>query len=481
MKNIKYLSALFTIVILLASGCDDYNKLTAPITGPKNGDADFTRYVAIGNSITAGYQSGTLFESAQMYSYGNLISKQVNTSFAMPLVSDPGLGGRLEVGSYSPFSIYTNPNSGVPTNLDYPAPYNNLGIPGALVYDVLFATKSTDCASYIFAGIPNPYFDLVLRNSVFNIGSQLSQAITLDPTLVTLWIGNNDVLGYATSGGTAPTSPTDAGQFAALFTGIAGTLAQAQVPVVVANIPNVTAIPFFTTVGYQIAINPAIKWYQLALAGAPGIFYQKAGEVIGTGVADSTSLATFTNLITLRGSSYAGLLGQPTGYFYRVNGLSIPAGIDTTKPFGFHPQNPWPNSLILDNSEITIANDAVAAFNGAIATAAANFGFGLVDINGIFNSIRQADFTGGTIFNGIAFSTFYVSGGLFSLDGVHPSSRGQAIIANEFIKVINSKFSANIPLIDVSTIPGSIVLASKLNESSNYFNIPAKVFEHLLF
>lgn len=476
MKNIKYLSALFTIVILLASGCDDYNKLTAPITGPKNGDADFTRYVAIGNSITAGYQSGTLFESAQMYSYGNLISKQVNTSFATPWVSDPGLGGRLEVGSLSPFSIYTNPNTGVPTNLDYPAPYNNLGVPGALVYDVLFATKSTDCASYLFAGIPNPYFDLVLRNSVFNIGSQLSQAITLDPTLVTLWIGNNDVLGYATSGGTAPTAPTDAGQFAALFNGIAGTLAQAQVPVVVANIPNVTAIPFFTTVGPQMALS--VPW---TISGAPGLVYQSSTTVIG--IADSASLLTGGVLVTLKGSSYASLLGTPSGKFYRDNGITDPSvlGIDTTQAFGFSVGNPWPNALILDDGEITIANDAVAAFNGAIATAAANFGFGLVDINGIFNSIRQADFTGGTIYNGIPFSTFYVEGGLFSLDGVHPSSRGQAIIANEFIKVINSKFSASIPLIDVSAIPGSLVLASKLNGNSTYYDIPAKVFEHLLF
>lgn len=476
MKKFKYLSALFTLVVLLTSGCDDYLKLTAPITGPINGDADFTRYVTIGNSITAGYQSGTVYESAQMYSYGNLISQQVNTTFEMPLVSDPGLGGRLEVGSYSPFSIYTNPNAGVPTNSTYSAPYNNLGVPGALVYDVLYATKSTDCASYLFAGVPNPYFDLILRNSALNIGSQLSQAITIDPTLVTLWIGNNDVLGYATSGGTAPTAPTDAGQFGALFTGIAATLAQTGTPVVVANIPNVTTIPFFTTVGPQMALS--VPW---TVSGAPGLVYQSSTTVIG--VADSTSLLTGGVLVTLKGSSYASLLGTPTGKFYRDNGISDPSilGIDTTKPFGFSVENPWPNALILDDAEITISNDAVAAFNAAIASAAQTYNFGLVDINSIFNSIRQADFTGGTIYNGIPFFTLYVSGGLFSLDGVHPSSRGQAIIANEFIKVINSKFSASIPLIDVSTIPGSIILAGKLNAGGYYFDIPIKVFEHLLF
>ena len=110
-----------------------------------------------------------------------------------------------------------------------------------------------------------------------------------------------------------------------------------------------------------------------------------------------------------------------------------------------------------------------------------DFGFGLVDINTIFNSFRAADFSGGTVIDGINFTTTYVSGGLFSLDGVHPSNQAHGIVANEFIKVINSKWGAKIPLVDVGRIPGSIYFSSKISYKQGYPIIPNEAFDHLLF
>ncbi len=477
---------LFTLLLLtfVVIGCDDYTELDPPVTPTvETGSANFSKMVTIGNSITAGYQSGTIYQSGQMYSYGNLIAQQVGVNFEIPYVSDPGLGGRMEVESLAPFTIYYNNSRGSLLNATYPAPYNNLGVPGALTYDVLFATNSTNCASALFANTPNPYFDVVLRNSVLNKGTQLQQAISLNPTFITLWIGNNDVLGYATSGGTAPSAPTDAAQFGQIYGGISQGLAQyatlSGAKVVVANIPSVTAIPFFTTVGSQIAINPSIPWTNLPL----GFVYQKAGETgIGNGSATQQNLASGQILVTLRGSSYAALLGQSTGKFYKDFGFpGLPAGIDTTKPFGFHPQNPFPNAFVLDADEITIANNAATAFNATIASLANTFGFGLVDINTAFNQFRAADFTGGTLIDGVTFKTTYVSGGLFSLDGVHPSNQAHGIVANEFIKVINTKYGAKIPLVDVARIPGSIYFTSKISYNQGYPVIPNEVFDHLLF
>ncbi|MHB9014479.1 MAG: hypothetical protein ACYC49_19890, partial [Ignavibacteriaceae bacterium] len=104
----KILNLIFTALlsVIIFAGCQDRTDLTAPSAqSPKSGTADFTRYVSIGNSITAGYQSGALFESGQLYAYGNLIAHQTGTSFAMPLISDPGIGGRMKVASINPFSI----------------------------------------------------------------------------------------------------------------------------------------------------------------------------------------------------------------------------------------------------------------------------------------------------------------------------------------------------------------------------------------
>jgi hypothetical protein len=133
-----------------------------------------------------------------------------------------------------------------------------------------------------------------------------------------------------------------------------------------------------------------------------------------------------------------------------------------------HPQNPWPDALILDPSEIQTAEIATNAFNHTISTIASTKGFGLVDINSIFKSIFVASITsGGGMYYGVKLSTMFVSGGLFSLDGVHPTSRGQGLIANEFLKVINNKFGSNFPLLNLAIMPGSIQLGKK-NFSGNF-------------
>lgn len=181
----------------------------------------------------------------------------------------------------------------------------------------------------------------------------------------------------------------------------------------------------------------------------------------------------------MTGSTYAPLLGTATGKFYRDNGFKVlPVGIDTTQPFGFSPVNPRPDALILDPSEIVTAKTATQAFNSTIAAVANSQGFGIVDINSFFNSIAAT----GIVENGIGFSTAFFVGGLFGLDGVHPTSRGQAIIANEFLKVINNKFGASYSLVNVASIPGSIVLAKQNLLSKKilpHFN--TAYFNHLLY
>jgi len=476
-KNIT-ITVLSIFVFLFSAGCDDYNELMTPEID--FGSLDFSRFVTIGNSLTAGYQAGSLYESSQMHSYGNLLAKIAGTNFQLPLYSDPGTGGRIEVESLDPFTTKINLSAGTPKNINYPAPYNNLGIPGALLYDVLFATDANNCASALFAGKPNPMFDLILRNSALQLGTQIQQASVLQPTLLFVWIGNNDVLGFAASGGTAPSEPTSEAQFGFLYNTLGDALAVLGTDVIVGNVFDVSTIPYFTTIGMQM--SQQIPWGYLASLGAPGVIYQNHGETIGSGIADSLALLSGGVLITLPGGSYAGLIGIPTGKFYKDNNYPVlPAGIDTTQPFGVHPQNPWPDALTLDPGEIITAQTATDAFNNIISTTASAKGFKLVNFNSVLKSIRAKDFTGGTIFNGVTFTTMYVEGGLFSLDGVHPSYQGQAVMANEIIKVLNAGFNAGIPLIDVSTIPGSLNFSGQVVMKNGYSVFGKGTFDHLLF
>lgn len=427
-------------------GCQDRTELAG--VNPQvtvSGNVDMSKYVSIGNSLTAGYQSSALYQSAQQYSYPNLIAKQGGYGgFAQPLISDPGIGGRIKIVSLEPFVTAQDPSSGLPLALTYGAPYNNLGVPGVVLGDVMNSTSTATSYS------KSPFIDIILRG----LGTQWQQAKVLHPSLITLWIGNNDVLGFATSGGVKPTAPTDKNTFAFLYNQLADSLASTGAKVVVANIPNVTAIPFFTTVGAQFA-------QKLAALNVPGFYYQYHNYIPTQGA--TTQLASGQLLLTLVSQPYLAYFGMPSGKFYKDNNLP-PAmfGVDTTAPLGSQ-LNPIPNALILDPSEITTANQATADFNAAIAASVAKYSsqFGLVDINSMFNAIRASDAAGGTAFNGVSFKTTFVTGGLFSLDGVHPTAQGQAIVANEFIKVINSKFGSSYPLIDVSTIPGSLTLAKK--------------------
>jgi len=128
--------------------------------------------------------------------------------------------------------------------------------------------------------------------------------------------------------------------------------------------------------------------------------------------------------------------------------------VNTAFPFGLTPENPFPNNLVLDPTEIAAYLQLRTGYNQIISGLAASFNYSVINWDDLFNSLAS---TNGLPVNGINFSAIYVTGNFFSLDGINPTSQGYGIIANEFIKATNNKFSASIPLVDVSTIPGSLV------------------------
>ena len=440
MKKILLTILILVSIVLLSSACDDYNELTAP--PPVNlGSADFTRFVSIGNSLTMAEQSSSVFEASQMYSFGKLIANQVGTTYEQATFSDPGTGGRLEIRSLDLVNgsaeIVVNSETGSPTNLSYPAPYNNLGIKGAFLTDVINARSANTCYTANF-GAPNPLFDAVLRG----FGTQLELAQIQQPTLVTLWIGNNDILAFATRGGLFPI--TNVQQFAANYKTILDNLQAVGAQVVMANIPDIKNIPFFKTVGPGIGLK--LQQNQI-----PGMVYQTTG---GIGQATVNDLFSLNVLILLTGSSAASLIGDVTGAYYTLNGIPVPPGVNTAYPFGLAPENPWPNNLILDPIEMAAVDQTVSAYNNIIETEASSRGFAFVDIHKLLNAVGAP---GGIVVNGIIFSSDFITGNAYSLDGVHPTTQGYGLVANAFIETINDKYNASIPLINVATLPGSLI------------------------
>lgn len=490
MKSSHYLLTLFLIAgVVLTNGCTD----KAP-SGPTAGLGGVTvkKYVAIGNSLTAGYQSNGLYESAQIYSYPNLIAQQLVKAgasigtFEQPLWPDPGtpdLSNPTIASRYRIISLngpiigqakeaVTSPGPENATTVQ--RPYDNLGIPGiplAGFMDTSGTYQAAPLGPQAILRWQNP--GSTLPKSVFQ------QVQLLQPDLITFWLGANDVLGYAASGGVSPSAPTNAGIFEQLYTQALVSL-RASFPnakIVVSNIPDVQTVPFFTTLGPTLA--PALQYAHAANPAVQGLCYQKSTDAnIGTGF--SWLNTTTGPLITLKGSAYASLLGRPTGQWYRdlsamtgipVSSLTAPP-IDTTQPFGFDPHNPWPNALVLDSTEQVVASNAVAAFNLTIASVAAANNAVVFDANAL---LRQLNTEGYTV-NGNTYTSAYISGGAFSLDGVHPSDRGYGIVANEIIKLMNARFGMSIPLVDVNSLPGISAPLTKFTVASRPI-IPLQAFK----
>ncbi|MEN3037916.1 MAG: hypothetical protein ABDI07_01990 [Candidatus Kryptonium sp.] len=178
--------ALVFIIAVIFYACEDFSEIgTPPTLGTQ---VDFSRVVAIGNSITAGYQDGALFEGAQQYSYPNLIVQQINktfgtnTAFVQPLIAEPGLGTRLRLTSLTPLQLQSQTVAGSPKNSGHTAPFNNLAVPGAILFDVF---DTTDFAAKAVSR-NNPFFQIVLRSRTLG-PTMFHQARALNPTFVFFW------------------------------------------------------------------------------------------------------------------------------------------------------------------------------------------------------------------------------------------------------------------------------------------------------
>ena len=129
--------------------------------------------------------------------------------------------------------------------------------------------------------------------------------------------------------------------------------------------------------------------------------------------------------------------------------LGLPAGSVTTVPtmllikLGLVSpailQNP---SYVLDPTEIATIEQRLQAFNQIIASDAASAGFPVADIYTTFQQIaaNPPHIAGATL------TTRYL-GGLFSLDGVHPSNIGYSLVANAFIATADRGYGMSIPAI----------------------------------
>jgi lysophospholipase L1-like esterase len=374
------------------------------------GDAaaqDFTTYIAVGDSLSAGYTSNSLIEAAQLNSVPALLARQGGApDFQQPLVGDPGIPAILVLQSLVPAPVIVPKAAtpGQPRNAALARPYNNLGVPGATSVDAL--QRTTDSGGF---------HDLILRGR----GTQIQQAAGSRPTFLTLWIGNNDVLGAAVRGRAVDgVTLTPTAAFRQVYGAIVQALQTTGAPIVAANLPDPTVIPFVTTIRPYV-VNPS--------TGEP-VVDGNGNRIPLLGPAGPLSSGAF---VTLPASA---LLAQ---------GIGIPRALGGTG-------QPLPDEVILDEGEVGIIRDHVVQNNIAIRDICGAAGIPVLDVNALLVEFA----TRGRVVGGVELTTAFLTGGIFSYDGVHPSALGYAVVANEWIRVINEELDGELPPVDLGPFLG---------------------------
>tara|TARA_R110000787_G_scaffold15134_2_gene46788 strand:- start:24243 stop:25742 length:1500 start_codon:yes stop_codon:yes gene_type:complete len=444
------------------------------VTPLTSGTADFSNYVALGASFSAGVSDGSLFIASQNNSFPNSLSGAMANAgggeFRQPLVSD-NVGGLLLGGVQiaGPRLYFTGSGLGVlndtptteVTNI-LTGPFNNMGVPGAKSFHLLAPGYGN------VAGVPtgqaNPYFARMASSPNATV---LEDAVSQNGTFFTVSVmGGNDVLGYATSGGsgvdqTGNFDPatyegndiTDPNVFAGVASAIVAGLTANGAKGVLSNVPYVTDLPYFTTVPYDAVPLDAATAAQLNGAFAPyngGLLAAEAGSLITPSerAARTINFAAGQNAVTLVDEDLTNLaaLGLPSYRQATSNDLLVlPASSFIGTQVDGNPQLingvsvPLSDQWVLTDIEtqkVLTATDAYALTVEALATAN---GLAFVDLRVILSEA----YSSGIMFDNFNMTTDLIFGGLVSLDGVHLTGRGYAYMANKFLEAIDANYGSN--------------------------------------
>jgi len=411
--SLKVFIGILTGLVAITS-CENQAEELTP-TAAEN--SILSKYISVGGSLTAGYTNGGLYRTGQLTSYPNLVAQQAGVKFdqaLFPAGQENGTGywattqsntslqfdkisDKLAVLTTSPLTLVKHSGSVA----------NNYGVVGLRVSDVNkagFGNAKTQ-------GF-NPFFERILPAGKEGM-SYTDFVKESNPTFFTVSIGEQDLLSYAASGGR--TSMTETSSFALNIQKLLDALVANKAKGILTNIPNVLDLPYFNFYTFQeLAQN----------VGSTDIYITTGNGIVRAATAnDKILMEAIPNV------------GKPN---------------TANQKKGFSMAYPLTNEEVLDKDEISIIASRLSDFNGVLKFETSKRGIVLADLNGLYAQVKSKTYT----VNGVKFDNSLFTGGFFSLDGINPTPRGSAVIANEIIKVINENYKNSlktaIPSLDVS-------------------------------
>jgi GDSL-like lipase/acylhydrolase family protein len=405
-------SAAVLGLLLAAAACNN-DQINRPF-GSTPVDPLFERYVSMGNSITAGFQSGGINDSTQQQSYAVLLAQGMRSPFFSPLLNRPGCPPpitnvfaqpaptRVGGGTATTCALRKIPNP--------PPPFiSNTAVPGAEVMDIL---SNRDTASN-----PNTLTQFILGGL-----TQVQMMERAQPTFVSIWIGNNDVLGAATSSTNAgdSTKITSVANFQARYSAMLDTVAAADPRgAILIGVANVTAVPYFSAGATYWAIKNGL---------VPGSAFPAAFTVSSNCAPIATGIPGARGDSTLVPFPYgAALLGAAQ--------LGAPRNLDCGDTV----------AAVVVPKELVKLVTAVTAYNTFISTQATAHGWAYLNPNVALDSLRTVP-TAVRPFPLIGQPcSANPFGTAFSCDAVHPSAATHRLIAQKLRLAINAAYTTAIP------------------------------------
>lgn len=412
----RIIAASLALLLPVLAACHEDESLHPPDAPPvPSGGPLFQTYVSMGNSITAGFQSAGINDSTQSRSYAVLLSQAMGTSFIRPSLNRPGCP--------PPFV-----NNVTQTRDSLP------GLPGPITGSSCFLRAANVTPNNV--AVPGARATEILTN--FGVPASASNALTLlflggrnqlevmqswDPTFVSLWIGNNDVLGSLTNSANPgnPLLVTPVPAFEAQYGEILDSIQAEGASAVLISVADVSVIPY--------ASKGSVYWC-LRTGLCPGVPQQ-----LPPALTVDNSCAPAAAVPGAKGDST--LIPWPVGVpRIAAAAQGAPMTINCTV-----------DNDVVTASEYAGLRTAVAGYNAFIQAEATARGFAYLDIN----APLTAAVIGGLIPPFPDLSAALAGGNvgfgpLFSLDGVHPSTTAHRLVADSVASVINQKYGTTLPV-----------------------------------
>lgn len=431
MKNIFIATVIFIFI-----SCNPKEKLFEV----QSGEADFSNTVVLGGGYFCGYTSGGVNNIAFNRSLSFMIAEQLklaggNSIEYAKFETAEGIGYNLKPWEYRFHTQSKMDNRTDCKGIVSVGPVKNEAGANS-ISEFALINANTTCIAVPYATtaeiLDNQFVnsnklgsDFFKKISSTNSHSMLDEAKKRNPTFFIAWPGFEDVLNYAIFGGAKYELPSASEFENNLNTILNELISPRNAKGVIATIPDVSTFPFFNT----------IKWNNAEL-----------NQIQADSLNDIYTISGLNHINFIEGKN--GFIindaTQASGFRQMVDGelITLTVPLDSMKCFKYGLiVNVVKNSYVLDRNELLKMRNVINQFNEIIKSKATQYNIAVAETDVFFKKLSN-----GIKYDGADFTTAFISGNFFSLDGLYPTEKGYELLANDFIKAINQKYKSTIPL-----------------------------------